>query len=298
MSDVNDKSRRELLKATAAISAAGSLGLSMQSASASDTATAEPETTDPIEGLGAGRSRGDGKVKVTGEARYAVEHQPENPLYGVVIQSTVASGRISRMSTEKAQQASGVVAVYTHLNSLKINKPTAIADGGAAQSTYTPIQDDVIIHNGQNIGLVVAETFEQATYAASLVEIDYETSPALIFATDEGVEPKPVSKQDIDMGDAQAAMQQAEVRLSQRYTTPREYNMPMEPHACVAEWQDGRMTVWEPSQWVAGAQVEIAEWMGIDVEDVRIISPYVGGDLGPSRCLTPTSHWPVWHHER
>lgn len=115
MSDVNDKSRRELLKATAAISAAGSLGLSMQSASASDTATAEPETTDPIEGLGAGRSRGDGKVKVTGEARYAVEHQPENPLYGVVIQSTVASGRISRMSTEKAQQASGVVAVYTHL---------------------------------------------------------------------------------------------------------------------------------------------------------------------------------------
>ncbi|MGC1039501.1 xanthine dehydrogenase family protein molybdopterin-binding subunit [Pantoea agglomerans] len=280
MSDVNDKSRRELLKATAAISAAGSLGLSMQSASASDTATAEPETTDSIEGLGAGRSRGDGKVKVTGEARYAVEHQPENPLYGVVIQSTVASGRISRMSTEKAQQASGVVAVYTHLNTLKINKPTAIADGGAAQSTYTPIQDDVIIHNGQNIGLVVAETFEQATYAASLVEIDYETSPALIFATDEGVKPKPVSKQDIDMGDAQAAMQQAEVRLSQRYTTPREYNMPMEPHACVAEWQDGRITVWEPSQWVAGAQVEIAEWMGIDVEDVRIISPYVGGGFG------------------
>ena len=255
MSDVNDKARPDLTKAN----------------SAADTA---------IEGLGAPRSRGDGKVKVTGEARYAVEHQPENPLYGVVIQSTVASGRISRMSTEKAQQSSGVLAVYTHLNTLKINKPTAIADGGAAQTTYTPIQDDVIVHNGQNIGLVVAETFEQATYAASLVEIEYETSPALIFATDEGVEPKPVSKQDIDMGDAQAAMQQAEVRLSQRYTTPREYNMPMEPHACVAQWQDGRITVWEPSQWVAGAQVEIAEWMGIEVEDVRIISPYVGGGFG------------------
>lgn len=116
--------------------------------------------------------------------------------------------------------------------------------------------------------------------AVALVEIDYETSPALIFATDEGVEPKPLPKQDIDMGDAQAAMQQAEVRLSQRYTTPREYNMPMEPHACVAQWQDGRITVWEPSQWVAGAQVEIAEWMGIEVEDVRIISPYVGGGFG------------------
>lgn len=245
--------------------------------------TSRQELTEPasaVQGLGAARARGDGKVKVTGEARYAVEHQPDNPLYGVVIQSTVASGRISRMSTEKAQQAAGVVAIYTHLNPLKIIKPTAIADGGAAQSTYTPIQDDKIIHNGQNIGLVVAETFEQATWAASLVEIEYETDSALIFATDEGVEPKPVSKQDIDMGDAQQAMQQAEVRLSERYTTPREYNMPMEPHACVAQWQDGRMTVWEPSQWVAGAQVEIAEWMGIDVESVRIISPYVGGGFG------------------
>jgi len=236
--------------------------------------------SDVIQGLGAARSRGDGKVKVTGEARYAVEHQPENPLYGVVIQSTVASGRISRMSVEKAQQATGVLAVYTHLNPLKINKPTAIADGGAAQSTYTPIQDDKIIHNGQNIGLVVAETFEQATWAASLVEIEYETSRGLIFATDEGVEPKPVSKQDIDMGDAEHAMQQADVRLSERYTTPREYNMPMEPHACVAHWQEGTITVWEPSQWVAGAQVEIAEWMGIDTEAVRIISPYVGGGFG------------------
>lgn len=245
--------------------------------------TSRQELTEPasaVQGLGAARSRGDGKVKVTGEARYAVEHQPDNPLYGVVIQSTVASGRISRMSTDKAQQAAGVVAVYTHLNPLKIIRPTAIADGGAAQSTYTPIQDDKIIHNGQNIGLVVAETFEQATWAASLVEIEYETDSALIFATDEGVEPKPVSKQDIDMGDAQKAMQQADVRLSERYTTPREYNMPMEPHACVACWQDGRMTVWEPSQWVAGAQVEIAEWMGIDVESVRIISPYVGGGFG------------------
>ncbi|WP_312830477.1 xanthine dehydrogenase family protein molybdopterin-binding subunit, partial [Pantoea anthophila] len=207
-------------------------------------------------------------------------HQPENPLYGVVIQSTVASGRISRMSVEKAQQATGVLAVYTHLNPLKINKPTAIADGGAAQSTYTPIQDDKIIHNGQNIGLVVAETFEQATWAASLVEIEYETSRGLIFATDEGVEPKPVSKQDIDMGDAEQAMQQADVRLSERYTTPREYNMPMEPHACVGHWQEGRITVWEPSQWVAGAQVEIGEWMGIETEAVRIISPYVGGGFG------------------
>ncbi|WP_448310534.1 xanthine dehydrogenase family protein molybdopterin-binding subunit [Pantoea sp. PGP6] len=262
MSEVNDKARRDLLNAT------------------SDPESSEVAASSPMRGLGAARSRGDGRVKVTGEARYAIEYQPDNPLYGVVLQSTVASGRISRLSAEKAQQAEGVLAVYTHLNPLKINKPTAIADGGAAQSTYTPIQDDVIIHNGQNIGLVVAETFEQATHAASLVEIEYETTPARVFATDDGVESKPLSAQDIDLGDAQTAMHSAEVRINQRYTTPREYNMPMEPHACIAHWQKGQITVWEPSQWVAGAQVEIAEWLGIEPGQVRIISPYVGGGFG------------------
>lgn len=230
--------------------------------------------------LGERRERGDGKVKVTGEATYAVEHQPENVVHGVVIQSTVANGRITRMDTEKARQAPGVLAVYTHLNSLKINKPTGIADGGAAQSTYTPIQDDKIIHNGQNIGLVVAETFEQATWAASLVEVEYETEPALVFLDDPRAERKENSATNIDLGDAHQAMAQAEVKIKGRYVTPREYNVPMEPHACIASWQDNKMTVWEPSQWVMGAQTEIAEWLGIEQKQVRIISPYVGGGFG------------------
>ncbi|RTY58267.1 xanthine dehydrogenase family protein molybdopterin-binding subunit [Pantoea sp. YU22] len=233
-----------------------------------------------FQALGEKRERGDGVVKVTGQAKYAVEYQPENVAYGVVIQSTVASGRIIRMETEKARQAPGVLAVYTHLNSLKINKPTGIADGGAAQSTYTPIQDDKIIHNGQNIGLVVAETFEQATWAASLVETEYETEPALIYPDDPRAERKENSSTNIDLGDAHQAMAQAEVRINARYATPREYNTPMEPHACIASWQDDRMTVWEPSQWVMGAQKEIAEWLGIAVSQVRIISPYVGGGFG------------------
>lgn len=230
--------------------------------------------------LGEKRERGDGKVKVTGEATYAVEHQPENVVHGVVIQSTVASGRITRMETEKARQAPGVLAIYTHLNSLKINKPTGIADGGAAQSTYTPIQDDKIIHNGQNIGLVVAETFEQATWAASLVEVEYETEPALVFLDDPRAGRKENSATNIDLGDAHRAMAQAEVKIKGHYVTPREYNVPMEPHACIAAWQDNKMTVWEPSQWVMGAQTEIAEWLGIEQKQVRIISPYVGGGFG------------------
>jgi len=228
--------------------------------------------------LGASRNRGDGVVKVTGAARYAAEHQPENMLYGVVIQSTVPAGRITAIDSAQAEQQPGVVAIYTHLNPLKIHKPTAIADGGAAQSTYTPLQDDKIIHNGQNIGLVVAETFEQATWAASLVNVSYETEKALIWMDD------PAAKREesatVEFGDAQQAMSQAEVKIKSHFATPREYNMPMEPHACVASWQNNQLTVWEPSQWVMGAQTEISEWLGIDQQQVRVISPYVGGGFG------------------
>jgi xanthine dehydrogenase YagR molybdenum-binding subunit len=272
--------RRDVLQAPAARSAEEKLGEAPQSQQASETVVQGQQRTKSVKGLGASRSRGDGEVKVTGRATYAVEYQIENAAHGVVIQSTISSGRITHISTEKAQAVPGVIAVYTHQNRLKINKPTPIADGGAAQSTYTPIQNDIILHNGQNIGLVVAETFEQATYAASLIEVSYQETPALIFATDEGAKPKPLPDQDIELGQAQAEMVRSAVRINERYTTPREYNMPMEPHACIAHWHNGSMTVWEPSQWVSGAQVEIAEWMGIEREQVRIISPYVGGGFG------------------
>lgn len=281
MTPETSKQRRTFLKATAAFFAVSGVGLKGSVVQAADnTGEKMSETKNSYQALGAKRDRGDGVVKVTGKATYAYEHQPENAAYGVVIQSTVPSGRIVRMETEKARQAPGVIEVYTHLNSLKINKPTAIADGGAAQSTYTPIQDDKIIHNGQNIGLVVAETFEQATHAASLVEVEYETAPALIYPDDPAAKRKENESSNIDLGNAQQAMAQAEVKIKGHYTTPREYNMPMELHACIASWQDGKMTVWEPSQWVMGAQQEISEWLGIDKSQVHIISPYVGGGFG------------------
>ncbi len=246
------------------------------------------EKERPQQGLGAVPQRKDGTLKVTGKATYAAEHSRENLLYGVVVQSTIPSGRITEMDTREAQNAQGVIAIYSHLNSLKINKPDAIADGGAAQTTYTPIQHDRIIHNGQNIALVVAETFEQATYAASLVKVKYAETPALIFPEDKGAKPQDQESLAINIGHAKEAMERAEVRIRAEYVTPREYNQPMEPHGCIAQWQGSKLTVWEPSQWVAGARAEIANWMGIDSHDIEIISPYVGGGFGSK--ASPATH--------
>lgn len=80
--------------------------------------------------------------------------------------------------------------------------------------------------------------------------------------------------------DAATALANAEVKVDVTYTTSREYNVPMEPHACIASWENGKITVWEPSQWVGGARSVVSEWLGIDIENVRVISPYVGGGFG------------------
>ncbi|MDL4912518.1 MAG: xanthine dehydrogenase family protein molybdopterin-binding subunit [Enterobacterales bacterium endosymbiont of Blomia tropicalis] len=289
MKNFTDKTRRNLLKATAAVSVAAAGGLQVKNTHAAQQKQAPDCAQNHSQhGLGAVPQRKDGTLKVSGHAKYAAEYQVDNLLYGVVVQSTISSGRMTGMDTQAARNAEGVVAVYSHLNSLKINKPKAIAEGGAAQSTYTPIQNDRIIHNGQNIALVVAHTFEQATYAASLIRVEYAETPALIFPEDNGATPQDQSSLTITLGDAKQAMETAEVRISQKYATPREYNQPMEPHACIAHWQDDRLTVWEPSQWVSGARKEIADWMGIESQNVEIISPYVGGGFGSK--ASPATH--------
>lgn len=289
MKNYTNKTRRNLLKATAAVSVMAAGGLHVKSVRAVQQHQLPlSEQTPPQQGLGAAPQRKDGTLKVSGHATYAAEHQVENVLYGVVVQSTVSSGRITAMETQAARRAEGVLAVYSHLNSLKINKPRSIPEGGAAQTTYLPIQNDRIIHNGQNIALVVAETFEQATHAASLIKVAYAETPALIFPEDKGAKPQDQDSLTITMGNAQQAMEQAEVRIKNKFITPREYNQPMEPHACIAHWQDDKLTVWEPSQWVAGARTAIAEWMGIDISNVEIISPYVGGGFGSK--ASPATH--------
>lgn len=253
-------------------------------AAASETLTppfATPVTAEPpLQALGEGRERLEGRLKVKGEARYAAEFKPDDLLYGVVVNATVPHGRITSIETEEAKQCPGVVAVYTHLDGLKLNPGTPFSGGGSAAATYVPLQSDEVRWNGQHIALVVAETLEQATEGATRVKVTYAPEPALINPDDPQAQPEPVEDLDVEWGDAHRAMADAPVRVHGVYTTPREYNSPIELHGCIAQWQDDLLTVWEPSQWVGGARNNIAEWFGLAIDQVRVISPYVGGGFG------------------
>lgn len=244
---------------------------------------------ETLQGLGARRDRADGKLKVQGLARYAVDHPVENLCHAVVVQSTIAEGEIHHIDCEQARQMPGVLAVYSHESGLTIHPAATFASGGAAAQAFVPLQSPRVRWNGQHVALVVAETLEQAKAAAASIAIDYSTQPAIIHPDDARAEPKPVEDLNIEWGDAQQALQQASVTVSGTYTTPREYNLPIELHGCIADWRDGQLTLWEPSQWVGGARSVVAQWMGIDIEKVRVLSPFTGGGFGSKGGIQPHS---------
>jgi xanthine dehydrogenase YagR molybdenum-binding subunit len=275
---INKITRRDMMKTTAATAAATAVsGLSI---TASSTAAPLPQPLPETGALGQRWSRTDGRLKVSGAARYAIEHVLENMTYGVVVQSTIPAGRIKQIDTAAASVAPGVLAIYTHENSLQIHPALVYMKGGAATEAFTPLQDNTVRWNGQHIALVVAESFEQATTAAALLHIEYELEKAVLNPTDAAAVPKVVEEAKFEWGDAHTALAKAVTRVEGEYTTPREYNVPMEPHACIAAWEKGSLTVWEPSQWVGGARRVISEWMELPIAKVRVISPYVGGGFG------------------
>jgi xanthine dehydrogenase YagR molybdenum-binding subunit len=245
-------------------------------------------------------SRVDGRQKVTGTAPYAAEHEPPNLAYGAIVRSTVPSGRIRSISSAAAERAPGVIAVLTYRNAPRLAyKPhKAPVDPERGEKLHV-LQDNRISHQGQPIGLVIARTLEEAVHAATLVRVTYAPGSAItdvaraepvlpaVQKTDQG-ERQPA---ETHRGDANAALASAEVKIDQTYVHPRENHNPIELHATVAAWEGKRLTLWDKSQWVDNVAGEIASIFGIPAENVRVVSPFVGGAFGSA--LRTWGHVPL-----
>ena len=234
-------------------------------------------------------SRVDGRQKVTGGATYAAEFDVRGQAHGVILRSTVASGRMTAIDSAAAERAPGVIAVLTHRNAPKLayRPHKGLVDPVVGERLHV-LQDDRVNHQGQPIGLVIADTLEQATHAATLVRVTYapeggatdisRTEPVLPTQekTDQGGGRPPETRR----GDPQGALAAAEVKVEQRYVIPRENHNPIEMHATIALWDGDRLTLWDKTQWVHNTADEIAAVFGIPAENVRVISPFVGGAFG------------------
>ena len=234
-------------------------------------------------------SRVDGRQKVTGGATYAAEFDVPGLAHGAVVRSTVANGRIACIDTRAAERATGVVAVLTHRNAprLPYREHKALVDAVIGERLHV-LQDDRVSHQGQPIALVIADTLEQANHAAMLVRVAYAPETG---ATDiSGAEPVLPTQEKTDQGaglppetrrgDPEGALASAEVKVDQTYVIPRENHNPIEMHATIAAWDGDRLTLWDKTQWVHNVADEIAAVFGIPADNIRVVSPFVGGAFG------------------
>ncbi|MBY5747823.1 xanthine dehydrogenase family protein molybdopterin-binding subunit [Rhizobium leguminosarum] len=239
-----------------------------------------PATTNPIDNLkviGQPIHRIDGQLKTTGRAMYAYEwHDPNmSYAYGYPVGAAIAKGRITSMDVSAAKTAPGVLAVVTTLDIGERKKGrfnTAKLFGG-----------DEVQHYHQAIAVVVAETFEQARAAASLVKVDYAEEKGVFDlgqAKDSAVKPDESQQPDTAVGDFEAAFRSAPVTVDASYTTPDQSHAMMEPHASIAAWNGDEVTVWTSSQMIDWWRSDLATTLDIDKEKIHLMSPFIGGGFG------------------
>lgn len=266
--------------------------------------------------LGAPLDRVDGRLKVTGAAKYSAEFPLANAAHAVIVTSTIAKGRVTSMDTAAATRVPGVITILTPFNAETVSVPPPLTQSrgqssggvqsgapsgaqgpaarGRAMRVPTVLQSTEVHYNGQPIGLVVADTFEHALEAAHLVKPSYTTEkPVLVIATAPKNPPETVhplsGERVVARGDVERGLSEAAVRVDHVYTTPLENHNPMEVHNTVAAWEGGNLTLYNSTQGIFSVRNTVARAFGLQPDNVRVVSYFTGGGFG--------SKGGPWSHE-
>ena len=239
----------------------------------------------------------EGPAKVTGSARYSGEFTPPNLAYAQIVGARVASGRITSIEVTEAEHADGVAGILTHHNTPKVNRVPLVPSllgGPAPGETFFPMQDDVIHYAGQPVAVVVAATWEQAQYAATLVRVSYAGTPSVttigqgradaydadrIFG---GLLPGRTARGDVDAG-----LAAAEVRVDAAFRFAANHHNPLEMLTTTAVWDGEELTLYDSCQGIKAVQLTVAALLGISPSKVRVLARFIGGAFGAKAMVWP-----------
>jgi xanthine dehydrogenase YagR molybdenum-binding subunit len=243
--------------------------------------------------IGTATSRVDGIAKVTGAAKYAAEFNAPSLTHASVVSATITKGRITRIDTSAATRVKGVLTVLTHENRPPMaDKDEAWKDEVAPDgSPFRPLYDNKVMFSGQPIALVVAETSEVARHAASLVRVEYAKEPHVtdVFRQRDAAIPIRAPANPIEAlfvppkprGTPDQALAAAAVRHEAEYYVPIEHHNPMELYASTVIFErGGKLTVYDKTQGVQNVQKYLCGVFGMKPEDMRVMSPFMGGGFG------------------
>ncbi len=247
--------------------------------------------------IGSAVDRVDGRLKLTGAARYAADALVAGVMHGAIVSSRIARGRVKSIDIDSARKALGVVAIVTHENMPKLNEITTnfFTGGKINEGRRLPLADDRIYYAGQYLAVVLADTPERAQYAASLVKVKYDEEQPL--TTHKDVRAEDMERPVLDFFNRSLQYRRGDVdntltaddlmRIDETYTTPVHTHNPMEMAATIAEWDGDQLTLHDATQWVQGTRAILAEAFGIPRQNVRVVCPFLGGGFGGKAFTHP-----------
>ncbi|MFD5574183.1 xanthine dehydrogenase family protein molybdopterin-binding subunit [Streptomyces cadmiisoli] len=251
-------------------------------------------TTAPA--IGQPLDRVDGRPKVTGSARYSAEIPIPGMTYACVVGSRIASGRVTDIDTAAAEAEEGVLAVLTHRNLPRIvEQPPllpSLAGSAAPGQTFFPMQDDVVHYAGQHIAIVVADTWERAQHAASLLRVTYAETPPVVTleqGRDQAYVPDHIFggflPGSVERGDTEAALAEADVTVDATFTYAANNHNPIEPSGTTAQWDGDELVLHDATQGVNATQITVARLLGIPLSKIRVVGHFVGGGFGSKAMI-------------
>ena len=234
--------------------------------------------------IGAPVDRIEGRDKVAGEATYAFEYEQENVAYAAIVPAAIAKGTVRSVDPAAALALPGVLAVLSHENAPALSP---------AEGELAVLQSPEVSYRGQIVAAVVAESLETAGQGGQLVRLDYDVAEhdVELRADHPGLyKPDKVNPNfptDTEEGDVEQALATAAITVDETYTTPAQHNNPMEPHATIAVWENGGLTLYDSNQGAWRVAQTVAEAFGLDARHVRVVSRHVGGGFGSKGSPRP-----------
>src|SRR6266567_1920402 len=241
---------------------------------------------DPLSNMGKPEPRLDGRLKVTGEARYGSDFVVGNPAYAFLVTSSIAKGRIESMDLRDARTVPGVLEIFNHENTGEL-KDIKYAKGGGGPTSSIQGFGPQIQYGGQIVAMVVADTFEAAREAAHKVRVSYQPDQPSATFDSLGISEQQFNDGLPQAGDAEQAYGTADVQLETRYETPTQHHNSIELFTTTCAWRDNQLTIYEPSQFVYGLKANAAKKIGVNIADVHTVSPFVGGAFGSKAQFSP-----------
>jgi xanthine dehydrogenase YagR molybdenum-binding subunit len=225
--------------------------------------------------------------KVKGSATYASDVKLARTAHAYLVTSRFGRGTIRAFDLSGARAVPGVLDILTYETvGDRVRQTQAISGGGYISDSFRPLGSAEVAYWGQPVAMVVAESYEAAREAALAIDVSYDVSESASSFDSANTENSALEQHSLTIGDFTSAFADAPIKVDARYSTPVQHHNAMELFATQCVWEGDRLTVYEPGQYLNNVKYGLAEQLGIDPENIRVVNPYVGGAFGGKGFLT------------